>query len=79
MTRQLVMERDRERLKKMTFYCFTHECLRDYILRYFGEYGSNYCGNCSNCLTQFENTDITEMAKALLSCIETSRQRYGQQ
>ena len=77
MTRQLVMERDRERLKKMTFYCFTHECLRDYILRYFGEYGSNYCGNCSNCLTQFENTDITEMAKALLSCIETSRQRYG--
>ena len=61
----------------MTFYCFTHECLRDYILRYFGEYGSNYCGNCSNCLTQFENTDITEMAKALLSCIETSRQRYG--
>ena len=38
MTRQLVMERDRERLRKMTFYCFTHECLRDYILRYFGEY-----------------------------------------
>ena len=74
---QLVMKRDRERLRKMTFYCFTHECLRDYILRYFGEYGSNYCGNCSNCLTQFENTDITEMAKALLSCIETSRQRYG--
>lgn len=77
MTRQLVMERDRERLRKMTFYCFTHECLRDYILRYFGEYGSNYCGNCSNCLTQFENTDVTEMAKALLSCIENSRQRYG--
>ena len=74
---RLVRERDQERLKKMTFYCFTHECLRDYILRYFGEYGSNYCGNCSNCLTQFENTDITEMAKALLSCIETSRQRYG--
>ncbi len=77
MTRQLVMERDRERLRKMTFYCFTHECLRGYILRYFGEYGSNYCGNCSNCLTQFENTDVTEMAKALLSCIESSRQRYG--
>ena len=77
MTRQLVMERDRERLRKMTFYCFTHECLRDYILRYFGEYGSNYCGNCSNCLTQFENKDVTEMAKALLSCIESSRQRYG--
>ena len=36
-TRAIVMERDRERLKKMTYYCFTNECLRDYILRYFGE------------------------------------------
>ena len=40
-TRAIVKERDRERLKKMTFYCFTNECLRDYILKYFGEYGSN--------------------------------------
>ena len=36
MTRMLVQERDRERLRKMTFYCYTRECLRDYILRYFG-------------------------------------------
>ena len=28
-TRAIVKERDRERLKKMTFYCFTNECLRD--------------------------------------------------
>ena len=38
---QILRERDRERLRKMTYYCFTNECLRDYILRYFGEYGSN--------------------------------------
>ncbi len=76
-TRAIVKERDRERLKKMTFYCFTNECLRDYILKYFGEYGSNYCGNCSNCLTQFEQVDVTEIARALISCVETSRQRYG--
>lgn len=76
-TRQLVMERDRERLRRMTFYCFTNECLRDYILRYFGEYGSNYCGNCSNCLSQFETVDVTDMARALLGCVESSRQRYG--
>ncbi len=31
-TRQIVQERDRERLRKMTFYCFTNDCLRDYIL-----------------------------------------------
>ena len=76
-TRQVVLERDRERLKKMTFYCFTNECLRDYILRYFGEYGSNYCGNCSNCLSEFETVDVTVAAKAILGCVRECRQRYG--
>lgn len=76
-TRAMVQEKDRERLRKMTFYCYTNECLRDYILRYFGEYGSNYCGNCSNCLSQFETVDVTEAAKALIGCVESSRQRYG--
>ena len=61
----------------MTFYCFTHECLRDYILRYFGEYGSNYCGNCSNCLSEFETVDVTAAAKAILGCVRECRQRYG--
>ena len=75
--RELIKERDRERLKKMTFYCFTNECLRDYILRYFGEYGSNYCGNCKNCQTQFEEVDVTEEVRALVGCVEASRQRYG--
>ena len=76
-TRAIVMERDRERLKKMTYYCFTNECLRDYILRYFGEYGSNYCGNCSNCLSQFEAVDVTVEAEKITECVKTSGQRYG--
>lgn len=76
-SRELVAERDRERLRKMTYYCFTNECLRDYILRYFGEYGENYCGNCSNCLSQFESVDVTEIARALVGCVKSSRQRYG--
>lgn len=76
-TRQLVMARDRERLKKMTFYCFTNDCLRDYILKYFGEYGANYCGNCANCLSKFETVDVTDIAKALIGCVAASRQRFG--
>lgn len=76
-TREIVAQRDRDRLRKMTFYCFTNECLRDYILRYFGEYGPNYCGNCSNCLSQFEEVDVTDIARALIGCVSTSRQRYG--
>lgn len=74
---QLVREKDRERLKKMTFYCFTNDCLREYMLRYFGEYGNNYCGNCFNCLTQFEETDVTEVSRDIIGCVLESRQRYG--
>lgn len=77
LTRRIVMERDQERLKKMTYYCFTNECLRDYILRYFGEYGSNYCGNCSNCKTQFDTVDMTTEARILAMCVKESHQRYG--
>ena len=35
-TRREVREKDRERLRLMTFYCHTGDCLREYILRYFG-------------------------------------------
>mgnify|MGYP000323310041 CR=1 FL=1 len=72
-----VRRQDRERLKKMTFYCHTTDCLRDYMLRYFGEFGSNYCGNCSNCLNTFETIDITELANDLIGCILTSGMRFG--
>ena len=75
--RELILERDRERLKKMTYYCFTNDCLRDYILRYFGEYGSTYCANCANCRNQFETVDVTEIARILIACVQSSRQRYG--
>ena len=75
--RELIQERERERLKKMTVYCLTADCLREYILRYFGEYGANYCGNCSNCLTQFEEVDVTEIAAALIRCVKVSRERFG--
>lgn len=75
--REIVRERDFERLRKMTFYCFTNECLRGYMLRYFGEYGDNYCGNCRNCMTNFETVDITEQAGAFLGCVKACRQRYG--
>lgn len=76
-TLEAVKERERERLRKMTFYCFTNECLREYILNYFGEKAPNYCGNCSNCLTQFEDVDIRDIAKNIIGCVKTSHQRYG--
>lgn len=74
---ELIRERNYERLRKMTFYCFTSECLRDYILRYFGEYGGTYCGNCRNCLTEFQDVDVTAEAKGILNLVFSSGQRYG--
>lgn len=76
-TAAMIREREQERLKRMTFYCFTNECLREYILHYFGEYGPNYCGNCSNCLTQFEERDVTDIAVNLIGCVKESRWAYG--
>ncbi len=72
-----VRERDRGRLKAMTYYCQTNECLREYILKYFGENTANYCGNCGNCNTNFESIDITIEAQKILACIVRSGQKYG--
>lgn len=77
---QAVREHDLERLRQMTFYATADECLRGRILRYFGEEPPGYCGNCSVCLTGYEETDITEDAKKILSCvvrIERKGRRFG--
>ncbi len=76
-TRKIVQERDRERLRQMSFYCFTSTCLREYILNYFGEKRAGYCGNCQNCLTQYEDVDISREAACVLSCIQANRMAYG--
>ncbi len=53
-TRHLLIGRDRERLRQMVFYATTTDCLRRFILKYFGEQAPLSCDNCSNCLTNFE-------------------------
>ena len=73
----LLREKDQERLKQMTYYCKTQDCLRSFILKYFGEKSANYCGKCSNCLTQYETVDITVDAQKILSCILRTGQRFG--
>ncbi|MDF2544444.1 MAG: helicase RecQ [Herbinix sp.] len=75
--REVIRERDEERLKQMTYYCFTKDCLREYILRYFGQYGMNFCDNCSNCLTSFEEVDVTEISQDIIGCIRECNQKYG--
>lgn len=74
---ELLKERDYDRLKQMTFYSTTNKCLRNFILSYFGEKSPNYCGNCSNCLTQFHEVDVTVEAQKILSCIKRTGERFG--
>ena len=67
--RASLLKRDMDRLRDMTFYCGTTDCLRGYILKYFGEKPPVYCGHCSNCCTSFETADVTVEAKKVISCV----------
>lgn len=72
-----IRERDIKRLQIMEGYCYTTECLRNYILKYFGEDPQKPCDDCGNCLRQFETLDMTDEAKKIINCIYESRGRYG--
>lgn len=52
--REIVRERDLQRLQSMEKYCYTIECLRNYILKYFGENPTKPCDDCRNCQRTFE-------------------------
>lgn len=75
--RETVKERDTQRLQIMERYCYTTECLRNYILKYFGENPEKPCEDCGNCLCEFETLDMTEEAKKLINCVYEAKGRYG--
>ena len=61
--------RDYRRLEEMTRYCTTTDCLRQYILAYFGEKSGNMCAKCSNCAAGFVTEDVTVPSQKILSCV----------
>ena len=75
--RMELQQKEKERLKSMTFYCTIPSCLRHYMLKYFGEESDGFCGSCSNCLTQYEECDIRMEASRLVECIRHSGERFG--
>ena len=77
--RETVRERDARRLQVMERYCYTTECLRNYILKYFGENPEKPCQDCGNCLREFETLDMTEAAKKVINCVYEAKGRYGKQ
>lgn len=74
---ETIKARDAQRLQTMERYCYTTECLRNYILKYFGEYPEKPCEDCGNCLHEFETLDMTNEAKKIINCVYEAKGRYG--
>ena len=75
--RELLRQQDLERLAMMVGFCKTKECLRGYILDYFGQKHPEACGNCGNCKGEFETVDITREAQMILSCVKRIYDKLG--
>ena len=74
---RLIRQRDMRRLQTMEQYCRSTECLRNYILQYFGEEMEGPCENCGNCHREYTEVDMTEEAKQVVRCVTETRGRYG--
>ncbi len=77
-TQKVVAERAKERLKQMTYYATGSGCLRARILKYFGETPENpRCGNCSGCLMQEQERDVTREAGRIVAGVLALGGKYG--
>ena len=74
---ETIRERDNQRLQVMERYCYTTGCLRNYILKYFGENHEKPCEDCGNCNREFETLDMTDAAKKIINCVYEAKGRYG--
>lgn len=72
-----IMDIKYEKLNAMVNYCHTSQCIRSYILEYFGDEKIENCNNCSNCLDTGETEDITIEAQKIISCIGRTGERFG--
>ena len=66
------------KLQSMIDYCFCSNCLRKYMLNYFGE-GTVWttCDNCSSCKGSGDKVNVTKEAKAIFRAIMGTDERYG--
>ena len=74
--RALVRQRDLQRLEKMIAYCKTLDCLRAYLLSYFGDAAPSECDCCGNCIGDKVKTDITVEAQKILSAVARVERQY---
>lgn len=66
------------KLQSMIDYCFCSNCLRKYMLNYFGESTVwTTCDNCSSCKESGDKVNVTKEAKAIFRAIMGTDERYG--
>ena len=66
------------KLQSMIDYCFCSNCLRKYMLNYFGENTVwTTCDNCSSCKGSADKVNVTKEAKAIFRAIMGTDERYG--
>ena len=66
------------KLQSMIDYCFCSNCLRKYMLNYFGESTVwTTCDNCSSCKGATDKVNVTKEAKAIFRAIMGTDERYG--
>jgi ATP-dependent DNA helicase RecQ len=78
-------EFERQKLRKMVDYGYSQQCLRRFILEYFGEQsGQKECHNCSSCQERGEALQVRALSKEetlvvrkILSCVARMKGRYG--
>jgi len=75
--KEVIRRQDLQRLEDMVGYCKSKDCLRSYILDYFGQNHPQACGNCGNCKGEFEAVDVTREAQMLLSCVKRVQDKLG--
>ena len=68
---------ERTRLAALATLVETPGCRRALLLRHFGEHPPTTCGNCDNCLDPPSMTDVTELARKLLSAVYRTGQSFG--
>ena len=68
-----------EKLQQMVDYCKADVCLRNHILRYFGENPTQRCGNCSFCTGSTSSVDVTVQAQKIFSCIRRVKEKEPMQ
>lgn len=66
-----------KKLEQMAAYGDLGTCRRKYLLNYFDEETSDYCGNCDSCLTRVERVDGTILAQKVLSAVSRLQERFG--